>query len=89
MSEDNRGMNDNQIMQVFGALGRIEQKIDGHTEWMKKHVADDAVMAADIQKIQLSNARQKGVLAALTTVGTVLGAGVGYAVDLLTRGGHH
>lgn len=79
-------MNPDQIAQVFGALGRIEQKIDGHTDWMRKHVADDAVMAQDIKSLQLTQARQRGFLTAISAVGTVIGAGVGYAIDLLARG---
>jgi hypothetical protein len=82
MSEDMRGMNDGQIQSVFSALGRIEQKIDGHTDWMKKHVEDDKLMAVDIKALQVSHARQKGFLTALTALGSVLGAGVGYAIDI-------
>jgi hypothetical protein len=89
MSEE-KGMSGSEIAQVFGALGRIEQKIDGHTEWMTKHVAENRLLEEDVRKLQLGAARQRGVLAALTTVGTLLGAGVGYAVDLFTmRGGNH
>lgn len=82
-------MNPDQIAQVFGALGRIEQKIDGHTDWMRKHVADDAIMAQDIKSLQLSQARQRGFMTAISAVGTVIGAGVGYAIDLLARGHGH
>jgi hypothetical protein len=83
-----QGMNPDQIAAVFSSLGRIEQKMDSHTEWMKNHVAEDKLMAADINKLQMAGARQRGVLAALTGVGTVLGAGIGYAIDLFTRGHH-
>jgi len=89
MSEDMRGMTDNQIERVFGALARIEQKIDGHTTWMVQHVADDALMAADIVKLKERAARQRGFITALTAMGSVLGAIAGYAVDLFSRGSHH
>ncbi len=94
MSEQNAvntvaGMNADQIERVFGSLARIEQKIDGHTEWMTQHVADDKLMANDIQKLKESAARQRGMLAALATVGTVFGAMAGYAVDLFSRGNSH
>ena len=81
-----RGMRDDQIERVFGSLARIEQKIDGHSEWMKSHVAEDKLMAADIKGLQISHSRQKGFLTAVSAIGTVLGAGVGYAIDLFTRG---
>ena len=87
MNEDAmRGMRDDQIERVFGSLARIEQKIDGHSEWMKSHVADDKIMADNIAKLQVSHARQKGFLTAISAVGTVIGAGVGYAIDIFTRG---
>ena len=44
-------------VQVATALGRIEQKIDGHTIWMQKHVQEDECVANDVQaiKIQLAS----------------------------------
>jgi len=83
---DEHGMNSDQIAQVFGALGRIEQKIDSHTQWMTKHVADDALMAKDIESLKLSHARQKGFMTALAGVGSVIGAGIGYLAEYLHRG---
>jgi hypothetical protein len=56
----NEGMSGQQIQDVFSALGRIEQKIDTNTAWMTKHVADDALMASDIRKLQLAAERQHG-----------------------------
>jgi hypothetical protein len=85
MSED-QGMNPDQIERVFGALGRIEQKIDGHTSWMEKHVADDRLMANDIVLLKERAARQRGFITALTAMGSVIGAVAGYAVDLVVRG---
>lgn len=83
-------MNDDDFkVTVATALGRIEQKIDGHAAQLAKHVADDAVMAADIKTLQITQAKQRGFLTAISGVGTLIGAGVGYAIDLLARGGHH
>jgi hypothetical protein len=87
MSADDRGMSDTQIERVFGALGRIEQKIDGTNGWMKEHAEATAnsfkEVSEKVAKLEIGHARQKGVLAALAGVGSVLGAGIGYAVDLL------
>jgi hypothetical protein len=81
--------------------GRIEAKVDGTMKWMEKHVIDDKEMAASIRNLEisplagqvkaleLSQARQKGALRILAGLGSIIGAGIGYAVDLLTRGGHH
>jgi hypothetical protein len=80
-------MNDDDFrITIATSLGRIEQKIDSYSIQLSAHIADDKTMADDIVKLKLSGARQKGILAALATVGSVLGAGAGYAVDLLTRG---
>jgi hypothetical protein len=82
-------VSDEVMGEIMRSLGRIEQKIDGHTIWMTQHVADDKLMAADIQKLQLGASRLRGVITALSAVGTVLGAGVGYAIDAFTLRGHH
>jgi len=79
-------MSDDVMNEIMRSLGRIEQKIDGHSTWMEQHVADDKVMAEDIKRLQMSGARQRGVLAALATVGTVVGSVAGYAIELFTRG---
>jgi hypothetical protein len=81
--------------------GRIEAKVDGTMKWMEQHAKDDKEMAASIRTLEisplagqvkaleLSQARQKGAMRVLAGVGSLLGAGIGYAVDLFTRGGHH
>jgi hypothetical protein len=55
---------------------------------MTSHVAENKALEADVRKLEIGAARQKGVMAALAGVGSLLGAGVGYAVDLVTRGNH-
>jgi hypothetical protein len=83
-------MNDDDFrITVATALGRIEQKIDGYSVQLAAHIADDKALGAEVSKLQLGAARQRGVIAALTTVGTVLGAGVGYAIDAFALRGHH
>ncbi len=88
----NEGMNADQIALVFGALGRIEQKIDSAAGSLVQHVADDKVVAKAlferIEVLQLSHAKQKGALTVLGTVGSMLGAGVGYLIERWTLGHH-
>jgi hypothetical protein len=73
-------------VQVATALGRIEQKIDGHTLWMQKHVEDDAKIAVDVQALKETRARQRGVIAAVAAIGSVLSATIATAVTLITKG---
>jgi hypothetical protein len=76
------------LVDMNGKLGALVSQSEAHLAWQLQHTRDDALMAADIKKLQLSSARQRGVLAALTSVGAILGALAGYAVDLLTLRGH-
>jgi hypothetical protein len=41
------------------AAGRIETKLDNHTEWMTQHAAEDAVMAQNIELL----AQRRGITA--------------------------
>jgi hypothetical protein len=89
---DQFGMSGEQIERVFGALSRIETKVDSFKGDLVQHIADDKntnkFLYDNIQKLNLGAARQKGIMTTLGAVGTVLGAGVGYAIDLFTRGHH-
>ena len=84
------GMSPDQIAQVFGALGRIESKIDGNSDTLKDHIKHDEevtrALFGRIETLQLGQAKQKGFLTALTSVGSVLGAGIGYFVERMIRG---
>jgi|HubBroStandDraft_5_1064220.scaffolds.fasta_scaffold82111_3 hypothetical protein len=83
-------MNPDQIAQVFQSLGRIEQKIDGHTQWMTKHVEDDKLIASDVRKLQIAAARQKGFIAALGAAAAFISGIVGYVIEYFVSGrGHH
>lgn len=83
-------MNDEDFkLQVVGAAARIEAQVENLSSLFAKHVEDDKLMAADIVRLKEGAARQRGVVAALTTVGSVLGAAAGYAIELVTRSGHH
>ena len=89
----------NVLINMRGDLGRLEGKVDGLSAAFKQHVQDDkdtaaahlatvAALGGSIQKINLSNARQRGFVAAISTVGAVVGAGLGAAVDYFARGNH-
>lgn len=89
----------NLIVNMKGDLGRVEGKIGGMADAFKAHVEDDKVVAAahlasvaavanEVVKLKLSNARQRGFVAAISTVGAVVGAGLGAAVDYFARGNH-
>ncbi len=70
-----------------GDLGRLEGKVDGHAEKLSAHIEDDRKLTASVQELQVSQARQRGFVAAISTVGAVIGAGIGAAIDVLARGG--
>ena len=91
---DDRGMNDSQIERVFGSLARIEQKIDGTTEWMKSHSQEDKrafeSMGDKLTGLQVAHSRQKGFLSALAAIGSVVAGIVGYVIEYFVSGrGHH
>lgn len=79
------GMNSEQIERVFGALGRIESKLDAHVSTVENHVHRDEeihkLLFSRVENLQLAHARQKGFIAALTAVGTAIGGGIGYLVQ--------
>jgi hypothetical protein len=86
------GMNPEQIERVFGALARIEQKIDSHVDTVAAHVAhDETVQKAlfeRVETLQFAQAKQKGALTVLGAVGSALGAGAGYLIERWTSGHH-
>ncbi len=89
MSDVSNGDIYNLLINMKGDLGRLEGKVDGHAEKLSAHIEDDKLLNASIQKLQLSQAKQRGFVAAISTIGAVVGAGLGAAVDYITRGGSH
>jgi hypothetical protein len=77
------------LLEIKGDIGQLQSTAASNVKALADHVAADAVMAGDIKRLQLGAARQRGFLTAITAVGTVVGAGVGYAIDLLARGHGH
>jgi hypothetical protein len=75
------------LLDIKQDIGSLQTKAEGHTQWMAKHVADDALMCADIRAIQITQASQRGAAKVWNmlgaAIGTVLGAVAGY------MGGRH
>jgi|HubBroStandDraft_3_1064219.scaffolds.fasta_scaffold121716_2 hypothetical protein len=90
MSEVTNGDIYNLLVNIKGDLGRVEGVVKGLGDNLLAHVADDkinlAAMTESVQKLQLSGARQKGFIAAISTVGAIVGAGIGAAADYFSRG---
>ena len=71
------------------ALGRIEQKIDGHSVTVAAHVAHDEVVQKAlferIENLQLSHASQRGSAKTWAAVATGAGAIVGAVAPALFK----
>jgi predicted PP-loop superfamily ATPase len=52
--------------EVMGALGRIEQKVDGNTETIQRHESQIEKNTEGIDSLNRSRARAKGVTLAAT-----------------------
>jgi hypothetical protein len=75
----------NLLVNMRGDLGRLEGKVDGHASKLSDHIEDDRRLTDDVRKLQIGAARQRGFVAAISTVGAVLGAGLGGLVDFMVR----
>lgn len=87
------GMNPDQIERVFGALGRIEAKIDSAAAAVVTHAAhDETVQRALFERIellQLAHAKQKGAITVIAAVGSAVAGAVGYIAERFLGLGHH
>lgn len=85
-------MSDDVLLEIQRSLGRIEQKIDGNAAVLTAHAAHDEIVQqalfSRIETLQLGAAKQKGFVAALMSIGSVLGACAGYLVERMTLGHH-
>lgn len=75
----------NVLINMRGDLGRLEGKVDGHAEKLSTHIEDDKALVVAVQKLQMSQARQRGFVAAVSTAGAVVGALMTAAADALLR----
>jgi hypothetical protein len=78
----------NLLVNMRGDMGRIEGTVKGFGDKLAEHGIDNKLRDASVQQLQLSQARQRGFVAAISTMGAVVGAGIGAAVDYLSRGNH-
>jgi hypothetical protein len=78
------------LMSVREDLGGIKANVASTSALLANHIGVDTVVQAqlrtDVSTLQLGAARQKGFLAAIGTIGTMLGAGMGYMIDMMR---HH
>jgi hypothetical protein len=79
----------NLLVNMRGDLGRVEGKVDGHSAALIAQKSEHDNLRDGVQRLQLAQARSRGFVAAISTVGAVVGAGLGAAVDYFSRGGHH
>lgn len=77
------------LLDIRGDIGNLQGKFDSHVGAFKEHVMDDKLLGDSVQKLQLSAARQRGFVAAISTIGAVVGAGLGALADYLSRGSTH
>lgn len=78
----------NVLINMRGDLGRLEGKVDGHGATLVSQKTEHDALAGTVQKIQLGQARQRGFVAAISTLGAVAGTALGAAVDYFSRGAH-
>ena len=71
----------NVLLDIKGQTGEMKAHIEATTGRLEQHIEDDKVVLETVQTLQLSAARQKGFLAALSSFGALLGGGVGYIVE--------
>ena len=86
------GMSDEQIGEVFKSLGRIEQKIDSHIDTVANHVEHDEKVQKylfdKLDVLEASHNKQKGAIKIICTVGSAVGAGIGYVAEKIFFGHH-
>lgn len=75
----------NVLINMRGDMGRFEGKLEGFGLKLSDHIEDDKKQAAALQAIQISQARQRGFVAAISTIGAILGAALGAVADYFSR----
>lgn len=75
------------LLQVAQDVGELKGSLHGFDARVTQHIADDAAIYAKVYALEIGQAKQRGIIAALGAVGTALGAGIGYVIDVLAR--HH
>lgn len=73
------------LMEMKEDLGAVKQNQETQTAWMTAHVAEDKLMARDIQTLTMTHARQKGFMTAVVAIGSFISGAIGYAVEFFHR----
>jgi hypothetical protein len=75
------------LLAVREDLGSIKANVASTSALLANHIGVDTVVQAqlrtDVSTLQMGAARQRGFLAAIGTVGTLLGAGLGYIISFV------
>jgi hypothetical protein len=69
------------VTKIFESLGRIEQKIDSHTEAFNQHIAMDMEAYKAISELRQTAAKQKGFITAMGAIAGGLSYAVGYLAE--------
>ena len=85
-------MTDEVLLEMSRAIGRIEQKIDSHIDTVANHVAHDEKVQKylfdKLDVLEASHNKQKGAIKIICTVGSAVGAGIGYIAEKIFFGHH-
>ena len=77
------------LLQVKEDIGETKQKILSTSELLANHIGVDTVVQSalrtDMTTLQLGQAKQHGFLLALSSIGSVLGIGIGYLIQRWTH----
>jgi F0F1-type ATP synthase assembly protein I len=78
----------NVLLSLKGDVGELKGHVSGTQLILAAHILEDKALTADVQKLQFSQQRQRGFVAAVSAIGAVVGAGIGVVVDLFVRSHH-
>jgi len=75
------------LLDIKQDMGELKGASVAHAQALAAHILDDRLIAESVNKLQLSAAKQRGFVAAVSLVGGLIGTGIGIAADYLARGG--
>ena len=74
------------LLAIKQDIGELKGDLRGHAQAFAAHLEDDKGMASSLKQLELTSARQKGAIRVLTTIGTALGASIGYMIERIAFG---
>ena len=77
------------ILDLKGDLGELKAGQDGQRRWMESHVAEDRLAYGRITVLEMAGAKQRGRSSVFALGATVVGAAIGYAVQLMAAWTKH